>query len=123
MVHRARIVVVYLLIFLSVCFMSSCNKQSNDQEYVFNKKAIANHEGVYQGNIVKDKETALLISEVILTKTLGISKSEYDSSSVEFDKDKSVWVVSYYNKDILGGGKNIAISQKTGEVFIIWSDE
>lgn len=100
-------------------FMSSCNfKNSIEKNTIsdFPTSAI----GIYQGDIIKDEDTAGVYADLILAKTLEVGKGVYTQRSVLYDSEKEIWNINFIiNEDTAGGDISVIISQKTGEIIKI----
>ena len=70
------------------------------------------------------QETALEIASVLLQNTLEKNISDYNVRKVSYDKNEKVWVVRFIiDESTAGGDINFSLSQKTGEVKLIWFGE
>jgi len=79
---------------------------------------------------VPDKDTAIKIANVITNRyTKGRAYGKYEITSVFYDNQDGVWIVSYddipadKNMKVVGGCYNIAIRKKDAKVLRIWGDE
>jgi len=97
---------------------------------VFDNKRWDEKMGTADVDCVPDKDTAIQIANTIsYTFTKEREPEKYEIFSVFYDKQDSIWIVSYgivppkKGQIIFGGGFNIAIRKKDAKVLRIWFEE
>jgi len=82
--------------------------------------------GVYVGNMVPDKETALAVAEAVFRGThTGEYYENMQATDIVYYTEDGVWVVIFSEQDenMVGGGWSIAISEADGKVLYAVSGE
>lgn len=79
--------------------------------------------GDFTDKIIISPETAIKIGELILTNGNPNKLNDVPNREVKKIINSDIYVVSYYNKDMLGGDYSMAINRKTGEVLKAWAGE
>ncbi len=80
--------------------------------------------GVYSGKVISDSNTALEYAKLILRNTLKEDVDKYKTVNITYDSEQRIWNVNFgIDNEILGGGKNILLSEDNGEVLLIFENE
>ena len=125
---RVNILLFVCLIFLS---LNGCKKERDAAEELTVEYGVYNIEwektsGTYKGDVIPTKEVAIRVAEQIYE---ALPKAEYEQNyipqHVYFDEKDKVWIVVFYDDNImcLGGDCCIAIRQSDGKVMRIWYGE
>jgi hypothetical protein len=125
--------ILVFIAFLIMLFYPSCSDASKDVnmvEYetgVFHNKNWEEKVGTYQGDVIPDGETALVIATSIFDKiNKSTSAQEFTPQLVFYDEEEAIWIVSFWEETdltTLGADCNIAMQKKDGKVLRIWFGE
>ncbi len=94
------------------------------EEGIMNSLVFENYEGVYEGEFVPNKETAIEIAKIVLDRVLKTETGRtYNSIFVFYDIEKELWVVTFGKKNTLGDCVSIAIRKSDAKIVKVWSGE
>lgn len=88
-----------------------------------------NAPGLYKGNMIPDKETAIKVATVIFQAQKGSDfTKDYLPSSVWYDEADHIWMVLFRRAEdigepVSGGGYTIVLRESDGQVIGFWAGE
>ena len=108
-------ILMILSVFVIIFSLSACGNPAENMEDE------AAEQSFYTGNIIKNKETAIKIADVIMSESLNNDMGYYTRIfNVEFNKSEQTWTVSYGPDEIICGGDcSIKLDSKTGAVISV----
>ena len=120
--------IIYFIL-IGVILLYSCKKKPEyeniTEPFSFNiEEFSSNNSAVWKGDILPDAESSVKMAKLIVQQCLQIDPNEYPMIRVGYDDQRAVWTIMFYkDTQTVGGGINIALSQKSGEILLIWFDE
>ena len=120
----SSLVILLIIIFLLYCGKENDNMNISYEEGIMNSLVFENYEGVYEGEFVPNKETAIEIAKIVLDRVLKTETGRtYNSIFVFYDIEKELWVVTFGKKNTLGDCVSIAIRKSDAKIVKVWSGE
>lgn len=116
------------MIFISLILVASCC--SCEKSTLINTSSKVTVHEIEYDDTISDKTVAKSVKSIAdkyFTEELKYNINDYGSARISFDKDREIWIVTYFYGDpqeyCLGGDINIGISEKNMSVISYWCGE
>ena len=123
-----RKIISFILVFSLVLLFAGCNQTKSDIEvstFSYSEHAKIykdNNPGVKHDGFKNINEQKISNAEGALERAKNECTIEWDSFGVSFDNESTVWMVSFYTEEILGGDQSVYLDSNGKTLLIVYGE-